>query len=68
MLAELDSHTRSIRNIQIVRQDLFPLVAAATTAAVALDADTSLIGILVFAPRAGSMTLVQLPNYTKSKD
>jgi hypothetical protein len=25
--AELDSHTRSIRNIQIVRQDLFPLVA-----------------------------------------
>ena len=27
MSAVLDSHTRSIRNIQIVRQDLFPLVA-----------------------------------------
>ena len=27
MSAELDSHTCSIRNIQIVRQDLFPLVA-----------------------------------------
>ena len=27
MSAILDSHTRSIRNIQIVRQDLFPLVA-----------------------------------------
>src|SRR6266436_5912838 len=27
MTAVLDSHTRSIRNIQIVRQDLLPLVA-----------------------------------------
>jgi hypothetical protein len=29
--AVLDSHTRSIRNIQIVRQDLFPLVAENNT-------------------------------------